>query len=112
MVRHISDRVAVMYLGKLVEVGPADAVFDRPLHPYTRALVSAIPVADPDAPAEPVPLRGEVPDPAAPPPGCRFHPRCPFGTELCTRVEPELRAPDPDVPTRVVACHHAETITP
>jgi oligopeptide/dipeptide ABC transporter ATP-binding protein len=111
MVRHISDRVAVMYLGKLVEVGGHDVVFDRPLHPYTRALVSAIPVADPDAPARTAPpIEGDVPDPAAPPPGCRFHTRCPFATELCTRVEPETRAPLLDDPGHLVACHHAETI--
>jgi oligopeptide/dipeptide ABC transporter ATP-binding protein len=110
MVRHISDRVAVMYLGRLVEIGAHDVVFDRPLHPYTRALVASIPVADPDGPARAVPLEGDVPDPAAPPPGCRFHTRCPFATERCTREEPELRTPFPDEPTRHVACHHAETI--
>ena len=112
MVRHISDRVAVMYLGKLVETGDHDAVFDRPLHPYTRALVSAIPVADPDAPRGGVPLQGDVPDPAAPPSGCRFHTRCPFATELCSREEPQARVPFPDDPTHRVACHHVETIAP
>jgi len=110
MVRHISDRVAVMYLGRLVELGAHDVLFERPLHPYTRALVSAIPVPDPDAPPGPVPLEGDVPDPAAPPPGCRFHTRCPFATGLCAREEPGLRALLPDDPTHRVACHHAETI--
>jgi oligopeptide/dipeptide ABC transporter ATP-binding protein len=112
MVRYISDRVAVMYLGRLVEVGGRDDVFDRPLHPYTRALISAIPTPDPDAEAarKTPPLQGDVPDPAAPPSGCRFHTRCPFATDLCTREEPELREPAPTDPAHHVACHHAETI--
>jgi len=112
MVRYISDRVAVMYLGRLVEVGGRDDVFDRPLHPYTRALISAIPTPHPDVEAarRKPPLQGDVPDPAAPPSGCRFHTRCPFASELCSREEPELREPTPADPPHQVACHHAETI--
>jgi len=113
MVHYISDRVAVMYLGRLVEVGGRDDVFDRPLHPYTRALISAIPTPDPDVESarRTPPLEGDVPDPAAPPSGCRFHTRCPFATELCTREEPKLREPTPADPPHQVACHHAETIS-
>ncbi len=113
MVRHLSDRVAVMYLGRLAEIGPADDVFDRPQHPYTRALISAIPVADPDARARThAPLEGDVPNPASPPSGCRFHTRCPFATEVCRREEPELRALDPSDSEHLVACHHAEELSP
>ncbi len=112
MVRYLSDRVAVMYLGRLVEVGGREDVFDRPLHPYTRALISAIPTPDPhmEATHSAPPLEGDVPDPAAPPSGCRFHTRCPFATDLCMRAEPELREPTPSDPPHQVACHHAETI--
>ncbi|MBI3686927.1 MAG: ABC transporter ATP-binding protein [Actinobacteria bacterium] len=92
MVRHISDRIAVMYLGRLVEVGPWQAVSDAPLHPYTRALQAAVPVADPDAEAARAVsvVIGEVPDAAAPPPGCRFHPRCPIAEPRCGEEVPAL----------------------
>ena len=110
MVRHLSDRVAVMYLGRLVEIGPAEQVFGHARHPYTRALIGAIPrrsiVADPQRMAT-----DEPPDPAAPPPGCRFHTRCPFADSLCKREVPPLRPVGGSVAAHEVACHHAESIS-
>jgi oligopeptide/dipeptide ABC transporter ATP-binding protein len=109
MVRHICDRVAVMYLGRLVETGTRDDVFHRARHPYTRALVASIPVPDPERQAARVsaPLEGDVPSPTAPPPGCRFHTRCPFAVARCRAEEPEWR----DVgPGHRVACHRADEI--
>jgi peptide/nickel transport system ATP-binding protein len=93
MVRHISDRIAVMYLGRIVEVGPWRRVSDDPLHPYTRALQDAVPVADPEVEASHhvEPLAGEVPDPANPPSGCSFHPRCPRAFEVCGWESRDLR---------------------
>ena len=92
VVRHVSDRIAVMYLGRIVEIGPAEAVYQNPIHPYTLSLLSAIPVPDPRANAarEPLVLEGDVPSPANPPPACRFHPRCPYATSICSEVEPQL----------------------
>jgi oligopeptide/dipeptide ABC transporter ATP-binding protein len=92
MVRHLADDVAVMYLGKIVEYGPWDVVSDTPKHPYTRGLQAAVPIADPtlDAPRGGTVVRGEVPDAANPPKGCRFHPRCPLAEDVCRTVEPEL----------------------
>lgn len=119
MVRYISDRVAVMYLGRLAELGSRDAVFDRPLHPYTRALMAAIPLPDPEREAArvAVPLEGDVPNPAAPPPGCRFHTRCPFATEVCRTEEPAWRdvgggagSGEGTGEGHWVACHHAEAL--
>ena len=110
VVRQVSDRIAVMYLGKLVEVGPAERVSTLPVHPYTEALLSAVPVPDPDVSArrERIVLRGDVPSPANPPSGCRFHPRCPHATEICTTDEPPL------VPHRgaghLAACHHPRNV--
>ncbi len=104
MVRHLSDRIAVMYLGRIVETGDWQGVSDDPRHPYTRALHDAVPVPDPAVEAQrrvPVPA-GEVPDPAAPPPGCPFHPRCPLVEEICRHTSPELLAVGP---ARRVACH-------
>jgi oligopeptide transport system ATP-binding protein len=91
MVRHISDRIGVMYLGKIVELAPNNALYERPLHPYTRALLASIPVPDPTAPRAAEPVRGEIPSPIDIPSGCRFRTRCPLATELCARVEPELK---------------------
>jgi oligopeptide/dipeptide ABC transporter ATP-binding protein len=102
VVRHLSDRVAVMYLGKIVEMAPAEELFARPLHPYTRALISAIPVPDPEAPHAPIPLEGEVPSPLDPPAACRFHPRCPLAKPVCSEHEPLLIG---DHLAHHVACH-------
>jgi oligopeptide transport system ATP-binding protein len=89
VVRHLAHRVAVMYLGRIVELGPVDEVASRPVHPYTHALLSAVPVPDPAArrPARIV-LGGDPPSPVDPPPGCRFHPRCPWAMDVCRAVDP------------------------
>ncbi|HEX6387324.1 MAG TPA: ABC transporter ATP-binding protein [Anaerolineae bacterium] len=110
MVRYISDRVAVMYLGRIVELSDRDEVFDHPLHPYTQALLSAIPIPDPDKEArrKRIILEGDVPNPANPPPACRFHTRCPYATEICREVDPEFRNLGTGQQPHMVACHHAE----
>ncbi len=106
VVAHTCRNVAVMYLGRIVELAPRAALFAAPLHPYTAALLSAVPVADPvrERARLRVVLRGETPDPSAPPPGCRFHPRCPLATEICTRLDPPMRE---FAPGHATACHHA-----
>ena len=106
MVRHISDRIAVMYLGRVVECGPRIPVSDNPLHPYTVALQQAVPVADPDVEAQRTVdgVVGEVPDPADPPPGCPFHPRCPLAEDVCIAFLPALVVLDDD---HAAACHIA-----
>ena len=92
IVRHVSDRIAVMYLGKIVEIGPADQVYSNPIHPYTLSLLSAVPIPDPreNRAREPMVLEGDVPSPANPPAACRFHTRCPYATDICSEVEPKL----------------------
>jgi len=111
MVRHLSDRVAVMYLGRIMELGETDAVFGRPLHPYTKALLSAIPIPDPEREARRrrVPLQGDIPSPANPPSGCRFRTRCPQATEICTKEDPEFLDLGETGHTHRVACHHAHS---
>jgi oligopeptide transport system ATP-binding protein len=107
VVKHISDRIAVMYLGKIVELGPAADVIEQPRHPYTRALVSAIPVYDPDAQRARIILAGEPPSPLNPPAGCAFHPRCPYAQERCKAAVPPLVPAGPD---RVAACVRLDEI--
>ena len=108
MVRHIADRVAVMYLGRIVELSPRDDLYARPLHPYAEALLSAVNEPDPDRAKtrKRILLKGDLPSPANPPPGCTFHTRCPFATELCRREVPDWRP----LGGSMVACHHAEAL--
>ena len=106
VVRHISDEVLVMYLGKPAEQGPKEVIFQRPLHPYTRALLGSMPRLEPSERAARAPLSGEIPSPLDPPPGCVFHTRCPFATPVCSGERPVMR----EVMGRRVACHHAEEV--
>jgi peptide/nickel transport system ATP-binding protein len=108
VVEHVSDRVAVMYLGRLVEVAPTAALFYQPLHPYTEALMSAIPALDPDEVMKPVILEGEIPSPANPPTGCHFHPRCPYAQAVCKTETPEWKEYRPG---HFAACHFADTLS-
>jgi oligopeptide transport system ATP-binding protein len=109
VVRHVSDRIAVMYLGKLVERSPAEMLYDRPIHPYSVALLSAVPIPDPKANAErtPIVLEGDVPSPVNPPSACRFHTRCPWATEICSEDEPPLVDYDSG---QAAACHHPRNV--
>jgi peptide/nickel transport system ATP-binding protein len=102
LTRHVCDRIAVMYLGKIVEMGASDLVVLEPLHPYTQALIKAVPVPDPTSTRVEVVIKGEIPSPVNVPPGCRFHTRCPFVMNICREKEPELLDVGKE---RVVACH-------
>jgi oligopeptide/dipeptide ABC transporter ATP-binding protein len=103
VIRHISDRVAVMYVGKIVETGPVNDIFSRPQHPYTRALLAAVPEADPHKPPPRLTLQGEVATPVDPPPGCRLYKRCPLATAICAEVSPDLLDRGGE---HFVACHN------
>jgi dipeptide transport system ATP-binding protein len=106
VVRHVADAVMVMYLGRPVEMGPSELIYQRPLHPYTQALLSATPTIHPDPSKPKIKISGELPNPLAPPSGCAFHQRCPHANERCQVEQPALRLLD----ARQVACHHAELI--
>jgi oligopeptide/dipeptide ABC transporter ATP-binding protein len=111
VVRHVSDRIAVMYLGKVVEISPSEELYTKPIHPYTEVLLSAIPIPDPVLNRERARtvVGGEVPSPINPPPGCRFHTRCPFATDICRTVEPQLSE---YAGGHVAACHHPQNVAP
>jgi oligopeptide/dipeptide ABC transporter ATP-binding protein len=109
-VRHISDRIAVMYLGKIVEIADSAELCARPLHPYTQGLIASVPVADPkrERSRARLPMLGELPSPLQPPSGCRFHPRCPIAIDRCSRETPQL-LPVHEAPlTRFAACHRID----
>ncbi len=108
VVQHISDRVAVMYVGKVAEMADADELYNNPLHPYTEALMSSVPKPDPKYKSERIIMQGEVADPSNPPSGCYFHPRCRYAEAICQEKTPEFRELKPD---HFVACHRAEELT-
>ncbi|GAB7035403.1 ABC transporter ATP-binding protein [Streptomyces sp. NPDC021749] len=112
VVKRVCDRVAVMYLGRIVEIGPKEQVYSAPAHPYTRALLSAVPLPDPVAERarERITLLGDSPSPAAPPPGCTFHPRCPKAQAVCRTEAPVLGGPERSGTARRVACHFPEAV--
>jgi oligopeptide/dipeptide ABC transporter ATP-binding protein len=110
VVRHVSDKIAVMYLGKIVELAPAEELYRKPIMPYTEALLAAIPIPDPkrNRERERIVLEGEPPNPIDPPSGCRFHPRCPHATDICKRVEPPLTE---YANGHLAACHHPQNVS-
>ena len=108
VVKHVSDRVAVMYVGKLVEISDTNALFNRPKHPYTEALLSAVPIPDPRLRSQRIILQGDVADPAHPPPGCYFHPRCKHAVDICQTDPPQLQEIEPG---HFVSCHRAHEIS-
>ena len=114
VVRHVSDRIAVMYLGKIVEIGPRDDIYRAPMHPYTQALLSAVPIESPNQRGKRsrIVLEGDVPSPANPPSGCRFRTRCWKAQEICAEQEPPLVSHDPARPELLSACHFAEVLRP
>jgi oligopeptide/dipeptide ABC transporter ATP-binding protein len=103
VIRHMTDRVAVMYLGKIVELGDAEEITEQPRHPYTISLMASVPVADPDLPLAGAGAQGDVPSPVNPPSGCPFHPRCPYRVDACSRTMPELVT---DRDGHTLACHN------
>lgn len=107
VVKYISNRVAVMYLGKIVELAPTLELFSNPKHPYTEALMSAVPVADPDFQTKRITLKGDVPSPINPPPGCTFHPRCSYAKNICKTLVPDYRDMDDQ---HFVTCHFADRL--
>jgi peptide/nickel transport system ATP-binding protein len=111
VVRHVSDRIAVMYLGKIVEVSPSEELYVKPIHPYTAALLAAIPIPDPreNRARERIVIEGEPPNPINPPPGCRFHTRCPRATDVCKEIEPPLTE---FAGGHLAACHHPLNVSP
>jgi oligopeptide/dipeptide ABC transporter ATP-binding protein len=104
VVEYVSDRVAVMYLGEIVELATSEELYRNPLHPYTKALLSSIPTLDPEKRRERIVLPGDVPSPMNPPPGCRFHPRCPLAQEICRREKPR----ELNIAGHLVSCHVVE----
>jgi len=109
VVKHVSDRIAVMYLGKIVEMADARNLYENPMHPYTQALIEAIPTPDPKAKKKLTPLQGDVPSPINPPGGCHFHTRCRYAKAICTNTPPELKSHGNN---HVVSCHFAGELTP
>lgn len=109
VVRHISDKIAVMYLGEIVEYTDAERIYDHPAHPYTKALISAIPQPDPTMQKTRILLEGEVPSPINPPSGCHFNPRCRYATDICRRIKPTLKQTS-HTADHAVACHHVDNI--
>jgi len=107
VVQHISDRVAVMYVGKIAEMADSNTLYNNPLHPYTEALMSSVPKPDPLYKSERIIMQGDVADPSNPPPGCYFHPRCRYAQDICSQKAPEFRELKPD---HFVACHRAEEL--
>ncbi len=106
VVKHVSDRIAVMYLGRIVETADAETLYRHAAHPYTKALISAIPVPEPRRETNRIVLKGDVPSPIDPPSGCPFHPRCPYAQDRCKVDVPQLRVRDPAHPNHLVSCHY------